>query len=372
MTTVASASDTQVARPLRAGFDIRLWEGVSRLLDRSISVEDLRWHQLELLALSCWRWSGHPIPSQWAAMAREAAMKSLAIPPLLQRLRDSCEGPIVLLKGPETAACYPEPLSRPFGDVDLLVPDPVGVQRAIIAAGFRPLDEEGAFLDCHQMAPLYHPGFPFLVEVHRRPHWIAGISPPPVESLFEVAVESVVPVAGISALPRVHSAVLHAVHAWAHEPLGGLRHLIDVAAARQGTSDSEADELATAWGIDRLWRTTTAAIDALFFAGQHPWPLRVFARHLESVRERTVLESHLSRWIAPFAAFPPGPATGLALRAIGDDCRPLAGEDWGAKLGRARTAIRNALVRRSRHDAELARPVVQAHSSRAEISRAEG
>ncbi len=347
--------------PMRAGLDIRLWEGVARLLDRSISVEDLQSHRLELLALSCWRASGHPIPSQLAAMAREAAMKSLAVPLLLRRLRDSCDGPIVLLKGPETAACYPEPVSRPFDDVDILVPDAVGVQRAFIAAGFRPLGVEREFRDSHQMAPLYHPGVPLLVEVHKRPHWIDGMPPPPVESLFEHAVESVVPIAGISALPRVHNAVLHAVHAWAHEPLGGLRHLIDVAAVRQGTSDSGADALAAAWGIDRLWHTTTAAIDALFFAGQRPWALRLLARHLESARERTVLESHLSRWFAPFAAFPPGRAAGLALRAIGDDLRPIADEDWRAKLGRARTAIRNAFVRRSRHDAQLVRHLVEVH-----------
>ena len=346
-------------RAERNRFDQRLWEGVARLLDRAISVEDLQWHRLELLALSCWRGLGHPIPSQLAAMARQAAMKSLAVPLLLRHVRNSCDGPIVLLKGPETAACYPEPLSRSFNDVDVLVPDAVGVQRALIAAGFRPVGEERTFLDSHQMPPLYHPGFPLLVEVHRRPHWIDGIPPPPVEGLFEAAVESVVPVAGISALPRVHHAILHAVHAWAHEPLGGLRHLIDVAATRQGTTDAEADTLAAAWGIDRLWRTTTAAVDGLFFGGQRSWPLRVWARHLGSIRERTVLESHLSRWFTPFTLFSPGRAAGLALRAIGTDLRPIADENWGTKVWRARKAIGNAFVRRSGHHAQLVRPATQ-------------
>ena len=286
-------------------------------------------------------------------------MKSLAVPLLLRHVRNSCDGPIVLLKGPETAACYPEPLSRSFNDVDVLVPDAVGVQRALIAAGFRPVGEERTFLDSHQMPPLYHPGFPLLVEVHRRPHWIDGIPPPPVEGLFEAAVESVVPVAGISALPRVHNAILHAVHAWAHEPLGGLRHLIDVAATRQGTTDAEADTLATAWGIDRLWRTTTAVVDGLFFGGQRSWPLRVWARHLGSIRERTVLESHVSRWFAPFTLFSPGRAAGLALRAIGTDLSPIADENWGTKVWRARKAIGNAFVRRSGHHAQLVRPATQ-------------
>jgi hypothetical protein len=259
----------------------------------------------------------------------------------------------VLLKGPEAAACYPEPSSRPFNDVDVLVPDAIRVQRTLVAAGFRPLGEERLYVGSHQLQPLQHPGFPLLVEVHMRPKWVDGIPPPPVQELFDTAVESVVPVAGISALPRAHHAVLLAAHGWAHEPLGSLRHLIDIAAARQGMSDSEADALATAWGIGRIWRTTVAAIDSLLFGARRPWPLRVWARNLAGVRERTVLEMHLERWLAGFAAFPLRRAVPMAIRAVEADVRPGAHEGWARKFRRTRGAIRNAFVGRSRHDTEV-------------------
>jgi hypothetical protein len=203
------------------------------------------------------------------------------------------------------------------------------------------------------MAPLRHQYFPLFVECHLRPHWVDGIPAPPIHQLFDSAVPSVVPVAGISALPRASHAVGLAVHAWAHEPLGSLRQLIDVAAVRQGAPSAELDALARAWGVERIWRTTTAVIDALFFGAPRPWPLRVWARRLASARGRTVLETHLQRWLAGFSAFPPIRAGAMALRAVGGDLHPMGEEDWPAKLRRARTATWNAFARRSEHDAEV-------------------
>ena len=333
--------------------DTRLWEGVGRLVDRAVSLGDLRSHRLELLALARWWETGRPVPTALVEAARMPTVAALAAPALLQRVRDSCDGPIVLLKGPEAAACYPVASSRPFADLDLLVPDAFAVQRALIAAGFKRLGEERFYVGSHQLAPLHHPGFPLVVEVHVRPHWVEGIRPPPLDELFATAVESVVPVAGISALPRTHHAVLVAVHAWAHEPLGDLRDLIDVAAARQGTSATDTDALASVWGVERIWRTTVAAVDALLFGTPRAWPLRIWARHLSSVRERTVLETHLERWFAGFSAFPFGRAALMAIRAMGTDIRPTAGEDWPNKIQRTRTAIKNAFVGRSQHDREV-------------------
>jgi hypothetical protein len=332
--------------------DARLWEGVGRLLDRAVPLGDLRSHRIELLALARWWELGRPVPSELVAEARMPTIAALSAPALLQRVRESCDGPIVLLKGPEAAACYPVAASRPFGDLDVLVPDAVAVQRALVAAGFKPFGEEASYLRSHQLQPLHYPGFPLVVEVHVRPHWVEGIQPPPVDELFEMAVESVVPVTGISALPRTHHAVLLAVHAWAHEPLGNLRDLIDVAAACQGTSALHADALASAWGVERIWRTTAAAVDALFFGIGPAWPLRIWARHLGDVRERTVLETHLGRWFAAFSAFPLGRAALMALRAMGSDVHPNAEEDWPTKVQRTRRAIRNAFEGRSRHDRE--------------------
>ena len=199
----------------------------------------------------------------------------------------------------------------------------------------------------------HHEGFPLVVEVHTRPHWVDGLPLPPVKDLFEVAIESVVQVPGISALPPAHHSVLLAAHTWAHEPLGSLRDLIDIAAARRGTMASEADALAAAWGLQRIWQTTGATVDALLFGARRPWPLRVWARSLGGVRERTVLENHLERWLAGFSAFPPIQAARAAVRAVNGDARPFRDEDWPAKLRRTRTAIKNAFVRRSRHDSEV-------------------
>lgn len=283
-------------------------------------------------------------------------MTSLAAPLLLQLVRDACDGPIVLLKGPETAACYPQPWPRPFNDIDVLVPDAVAVQRALLGVGFKSIGDERLFIGSHQLPPLQHPGFPLFVEVHTRPHWIEGIRPPPVNELFDSAVKSVVPIAGISALPRTQHAVLLAAHAWATAPLGSLSQLIDIAAARQGTAASETDALATAWGIERIWRTTTAAVDTLLFGSPRPWPLRTWARHLETVRERTVLETHLGHWFSGFSAFPFREATRMAVRAMGGDMCPSADEDWPRKLRRTRRAVKNAFVRRSQHDRESENP----------------
>ncbi len=336
-----------------ASGDERLWEEVLRVVGEAALLDDLRSHRLELLALTCWERLGREIPKRLVAEARAVAMTSLSAPLLLRRVRESCDGPIVLLKGPETSAAYPEPGLRAFGDLDLLVPDAIAVQGALVAAGFKPLGEEEIYLGTHQLQPLHHEGFPLLVEVHTRPKWVQGISPPRVEELFEVAVESVVPVAGISALPRAHHAVLLAAHSWAHEPLGSLGQLIDIAAARQGASPLEVDALAKSWGIERIWRTTVAAIDAVFFGARRPWPLHLWARNLTSVRERTVLEMHLERWFAGFAAFPMHQAARLAVRAGGTDIRRVADEDWATKFRRTRRAVRNAFVRRSQHDTEL-------------------
>jgi hypothetical protein len=329
--------------------DAPLWEGVSRLLDRAPSLDDLRVHQLELLALARWRRLRHPIPAELEVEADRASLTALAAPLVLQRVRDACDGPIVLLKGPEAAAYYPEPSSRSFTDLDILVPNAFAAQSALRAAGFHLAGEEHRYAGGHHLQPVRYPGLPLVVEVHIRPKWVAGIPPPPVDAILEAAVPSAVPVAGISALPRPHHALVMAAHAWAHQPLGNLRQLIDIAAALAGAPSSEAVALASGWGMGRIWRTTTEAIDALLFGARPSWPLRLWARNLRGVRDRTVLATHLERWLAGFSAFPLRRAASVAVRAMADDLRPVSDEEWSKKLHRTGRAVRNALVRRSQH-----------------------
>jgi Uncharacterised nucleotidyltransferase len=337
----------------RLVFDPELWDGVGRLIDRAPSVGDLLEHRLELLAVEHWHGLGRPIPSNLVAEARRSMMTPLAAHLVLERIRAAAPGPILLLKGPEVAACYPRPSLRPFSDLDLLVPDPVGVQRALVAAGFNPVGDERVYADHHHLQPLQHPDLPVIVEIHAQLHWIGGLPAPPVGELFAATVPSIVAIDDVLALRRAHHAIVLAAHSWAHAPLGNLLQLIDVAAVLQGVPIAEADNVAEHWGIGRVWRLTRAAIDALVYGQRRPWQLHLWARHLGCVRGPTVLETHLARWLGGFWAFPPGRATGAALLAIGQDLRPSRDEDWGTKLWRAGRAVCNAFVRCYEHEAEL-------------------
>ncbi len=337
-----------VAQPQTA-----LWRGVDRLIDRAPSLEDIRLHKLHLLALRRRRETGAPVPAELAAAARTASFAELAAPLLLQRVRTVVEGPILLLKGPEVAARYPGQALRPFGDLDLLVSDPVAAQRALIAAGFKPVGDERVYTGIHHLRPLHYPSFPLVLEIHARPKWLEGVPQPRVEEIFEAASPSAVGIDGIQAPSPEQHILLLATHAWAHAPLAQLLHLVDMAAMRVEASPDELDAAARRWRLGRLWSVTDATLDALFLGGPQPLPLRVWARNLRGVRGRTVLESHLERWFSPLSLLPLPGAVAAGLAAAGRDLRPAAGEDWSTKLLRTRYAIRNAFVRRVHHESEL-------------------
>jgi hypothetical protein len=330
-----------------------LWRGIDRLIDRAQSLEAIRAHGLGAIALARWRDLGHPIPPVLLEEAQAATLNALATPLLLKRIRSACDGPIIVLKGPEAAACYPSPALRPYGDLDLLVPDAPAVQRALVAAGFVPVGDERLYRDIHHLQPLQLDGLPLVVEIHSRPKWPAGLAPPPVEAFFADAVDAAVPVEGVLALPRAQHALVLAAHSWAHVPLGRLFNVIDVAVVRDGAAPEELDSLAAEWGLKRMWRLTAATIDALLFDGRHPWPLHVWARELVDVRERSVLANHLQRWLAGFSALRPDAAAVAAARAIVQDVRRKPDESWSTKLKRTRLALTNATAARSEHEAAV-------------------
>jgi len=119
------------------------------------------------------------------------------------------------------------------------------------------------------------------------------------------------------------------------------------------TRVDEIDLLAERWGVSDIWRTTHAVVKSLFGGDARPLALRLWPRHLEAARGRTVAESHLAAWMSPFWAFPVAHALRCASTQIADDLRPVPGESWLTKLSRARLAIRDAGVRRSSHDCML-------------------
>ena len=186
----------------------------------------------------------------------------------------------MVMKGPEVALRYPDPGLRAYRDIDLLADDAEAAERALLAAGFRAMGTPEVDDVGYHVCPLVWPGLPLCIEVHRWPHWVEGLEPPPVRELFDAAEPSGLGVAGILAPAPHHHALLLAGHAWAHEPLRRLVELIDVAALTEETDRPAVRTLARRWGCERVWRSTESAVDALLYGAAPSLALRTWARHL--------------------------------------------------------------------------------------------
>ena len=327
-----------------------LWPAVGALID-SASIDGVLAHKLAPLAAGRLRGAGEPVPEAFAAEERAASFAALSATALLQRIRELGDGPIVLLKGPEVAALYPQN-GRRFGDIDVLTPDALGLHRSLLEHGFAVVETPFDHQEHHHLEPLRWPVIPLYVEVHASPNWPQGIPAPPVVEILEAAVPSVVDIDGISAPSKLHHAVLLAAHSWAHEPLQTLRDLIDVAVLSAEEDPADLRRVAASWRLGRVWDTTRRAIEALFFDGRPSAALHIWGRHLASVRERTVFESHLQAALHPFWERPLAAATAESLAAIRADLLPAQGETWGMKLGRVPRAIREAHLPHSRRPEE--------------------
>jgi hypothetical protein len=180
------------------------------------------------------------------------------------------------------------------------------------------------------------------------------LTPPRPEALLATAVPSSLGIDGVMTLAPAEHALVVAAHSWVHEPLGRLRDLLDVALMANDADPEDIDLLARRWGISRLWTATMRAAEAsLLRTRRSTLAQRTWARNVQSVRERTVLESHLENWVSCYWTSPPLAATRLAVSNVAWDLRPAAGEPWGRKLSRAARAMKNALSPRSAHEEEL-------------------
>jgi hypothetical protein len=217
-------------------------------------------------------------------------MATLSVPTQLAWIRQVLDGPIVLLKGPEVAVRYPDPAVRPFGDLDLLVPDADQAHQSLIEAGC----VEVTAARPHHRPGLRSPNSLLLIEIHERPNgpkW----SKVRTDELFATAVPSALSVEGIMTVLPAQHAVLLAAHSWHHEPFRRLIDLIDIAAMSEGQDTTELQELANRWGVGRVWKITQLAIDA-FCAGEPPQAgmCRILGNHFWEVRERTRGETRLA------------------------------------------------------------------------------
>lgn len=312
-----------------------MWGTVDEIVARAPDVRALRRHGLDLLAARRCRALGLDIDPDLRTAERVAALRLVAVPFVLGRVRAAVDGPLVLMKGPEAARSYAHPGCRPFKDLDILTVDAEAAQAALVRDGFVEIPG-GAD---HHMPPLALPGAPVAVELHRAPHYVAGLPVPSLESLLGLTRSSRTGVAGIDGLVPAAHAVLLAVHSWAHAPFERIGHLIDVAAVLAEADRADADDLAERWGCHRLWHATTAAIDALLLRRAEPIPLRTWARHLALAREPTVFESYLARMLAPVWALPASGVVGGVGAELRRTTMPYEEESWADQLSRSRRAL---------------------------------
>jgi len=321
-----------------------LWTRVDHLIDTlpQTDIVGLRAHGIQLLAGRHWRAQGRQIPPEFLADERVMVASTLTVPVLLERIRDILEGPIVLLKGPEVAARYPDPALRPFWDLDLLVQDAPAAQAALLAAGFEVV---GSHDFSHQEVAIRWPGLHPAIEIHNMPNWPYWLKPPSTEALFAVAVPSVMNIEGVLTLPPREHALLLAAHSWHHGPLRSLQDLIDVAIMADEADPADLDALARRWGMHRVWTLTTRTIDIILRSDRpsaENWSGPYWAQHLAVARDRTVFQHHALRVLGAMAA--PNPRAMLrGFTAAADEVlTPLNGESWLTKLARMRRALSDA------------------------------
>jgi hypothetical protein len=331
-----------------------IWTALGTVVDRAPTLTDLRAHALHLFAVSWWRRTGREIPTELYHDLRSASMRVLAVQSLLARVRAAVDGPLMLIKGYETALRYPDPTMRPFSDIDLVVPDPPRVFRALIAAGFRPVGESDAYYErLHHLRPLCLPKLPILVELHRRPEWVRWTDAPPVDELLEHAVPSRAGVGGILAPAPAHHALIVAAHSWSGLPLRRIGDVVDAAVLAAEAEGGEVAEWARRWDVSGLWDMNVRMQRTFLGGDRPPLAVRVWGRTALSSRDATVLEQHERRILGAYAVLPVGRALRQCVAQIALEIKPQHGESWSAKLARMWLALRHAFVRRSQHDAEL-------------------
>jgi Uncharacterised nucleotidyltransferase len=340
----------EAPRPLPA-----YWSRLERLIDAHPRLPDLHAHRIELPAARRWRELGMPIPEELREHELAAAVVVITAPILLERVRAAYSGTIVLIKGPEIAARYPDPALRSFGDIDLLVDAPELAQQALLKAGFvRSERRQEHPVPRYHLEPLVSPGLPLEVELHRTPNFPRRLATPRAEPFFRALQPSATGVQGISTLPPATHAVVLAVHSWCHFPLGRVRDMVDIAALLPDVEREEALSVARELGVERLWKATLNACEALLLRNRPPTLAeRTWARSLWQVRDRTVFESHLENWVSSFWILPPARALGASATALARELAPGEDETWRSKLHRTRLALWHAFMRKTQHDQAL-------------------
>jgi hypothetical protein len=330
-----------------------MWPAVDRLIDAAPDDEALRAQGIVPLAIRRRRGLGLPLSDELLHAERVATFGALSVSALLARARESHAGRMMLFKGPLVARGYPGS-ARASVDIDLIVENAAEAQRDFIAAGFVEVDEPELFEDIHHLRPLRWEQLPILnIELHSTVKWPERMQAPDVGEIFAAGVDGETGVDGILAPDPHHHTMMVAAHGWSHGPLRSLRDLLDVAVVAEGLDRAELTRLADRWDLGTVWRTTERALDHLFGDARKPWSMRLWAPHLEHARERTVFETHVEHWIAPFWGLPFRKALAEGAGSLWWELKPVGHETWREKATRTWAATRRANVASSRHAAEL-------------------
>jgi hypothetical protein len=127
--------------------------------------------------------------------------------------------------------------------------------------------------------------------------------------------------------PRCAPCEVLAAHAWAHDPLGHLRQLLDIAIVAADADPSELRRLAVHSGVSDVWDATVAALNALF--GQSASHAEAVGSPPRSVRGRTVFEAHLhlTSWLSLWS-YSRLEDLSAGTAALAADLWPLPEEQW--------------------------------------------
>lgn len=258
---------------------------VEQLLDRLIAAEcgDLWLHEHRTLALVADRRHrrGLAVSDDQRAAAQGAAGGLVRAEHALAEARAALDGPVLLMKGPEVAQVHERPVLRPFGDVDILVPDPAAAVEQLRACGFMSAGDDDRYRDHHHEAPLMRLPMRTPIEVHRRPGWVSWSAPPGWAELAASAEPARTSVPDVLRPADAHHAVLVAVHSWRTRPYGMLLDLVDIWLLADRAGPAECAEVARRWGVGRLWRTMRAAAESVVGDSGRPSPgLLALGRHL--------------------------------------------------------------------------------------------
>jgi hypothetical protein len=336
----------------RSGASPELWAALRRLAAGAPDLESLREHRIDVVAAAARRADGEAVPPELELAEQAALARALAADEVLAALHAAVSRPLLVMKGPAVAAWYPDPLLRPFYDLDVVVEDAPATRRELLEAGFAEVGDPRLYERIHHLRPLALGELPMPVEIHHEPKWPEGLAAPSPRELLRQAREGEGALAGLLVPEPGAHAVLCAAHSWAHNPLRRILDLADVAVLADTAGTETVLAVAARWRIERLVRTTLAACDALFAGRPLPVPLRLWAAHLPQARRRNVLEAHVERWLAAYWALPWPLAVRAMLQAAAHDASPLPGERISAKAVRVTRAIRDRFAPKEEHDAD--------------------